>query len=278
LNRKLLISIQVILFSVVFVACSGKKKIENHEKLKHKSSKELVSLLKASEVKGDWLSSKGNIELKFQDNDNSLRFNLRMRIDSATWFSLSKASLPIGSTLISEDSVKFLNKLKKNYYLEDFSAINQLLNTEVDYFLLQDFFLGNAVAFDDEEDYVVQTDDDSYLISSQKSKRIEKLIRKGKIKDEKILYRCWIEPTNFKCKKVIINLLTQETTLEVKYSNWEEIDGEVFPMLSSLYLTTQLDTISMTMDYSKVVFNEEMSMPFKIPSSYDLIDIQNGQE
>jgi hypothetical protein len=266
------------LISIFLGACSAKKKTDNNIKLKHKSSKELVALLKKSEIKGDWLSSKGNIELKFQDNDNSLRFNLRMRIDSATWISLSKASLPIGATLISEDSVKFLNKLKKNYFLEDFTAINEILNTEVDYLLLQDYFLGNAVAFDNEEDYVVQIDENTYLISSQKSKRIEKLIRKGKIKDEEILYRCWIEPVHFKCKKVIINLLTQGTTLEVNYSDWEDIGGQLFPMESTLYLTTPLDTISMTMNYSKVDFNEEMSMPFRIPSSYELIDIENGQK
>ncbi len=277
MNRQLIISL-IVITAFSLAACSTKKKIEDNIKLKHKSSKELVVLLKTSEIKGDWLSTKGNVELKLQDNDNSLRFNLRMRIDSATWISLSKASLPIGSTLISKDSIKFLNKLKKEYFLEDFSAINELLNTEVDYSLLQDFFLGNPVAFDDEGDYIVESKDKSYLISSEKSKKIEKLIRKGKIKDEPILYRCWIEPANFKCEKVLINLLTQETSLEVNYADWENIDGQLFPMSSSLNLTTPSDTISLSMKYSKVVFNEETSMPFKTPSSYELIDISNGQK
>jgi hypothetical protein len=269
-----------LLIILVFTlgSCSSKKKTENNVRLKHKSSKELVALLQNSEAKGEWLVTKGNVELKLKDNDNSLRFNLRMKIDSATWISLSKASIPVGSTLISEDSVKFLYKLNKGYFLEDFSAINEMLNTEIDYLLLQDFFLGNPVAFDDEEDYVVKTDEGAYLISSEKSKKIEKLIRKGKIKDEPILYRCWIEPTNYKCKKVIINLITQEATLEVNYSDWEEIEGQMFPMISSLNVTTPLDTIMMTMDYSKVVFNEEKTMPFKIPSSYQLLEFNNGEE
>lgn len=278
MSKQFNISLILVCFALLLGSCSGRKKTENKGRLKNKSSKELVSLLKDSETKGDWLTSKGNVELKIQDTDNSLRFNLRMRIDSATWVSLSKASLPIGSTLISNDSVKFLNKLKKEYFLEDFSAINEILNTEIDYLLLQDFFLGNPIAFDDEGDYIVKTDNDAYLISSEKSKKIEKLIRKGKIKDEPILYRCWIEPIHNKCKKVIINLLTQEATLEVNYSDWEDIEGQLFPMVSSMYLTTPLDTVRMTMDYSKVVFNEEKSLPFKIPSSYELIDIQNGQK
>lgn len=278
MNKQSYISFLLIVLALALSSCSSKKKTENNTRLKHKSSKELVSLLENSEAKGDWLLTKGNVEIKLKDNDNSLRFNLRMKIDSATWISMSKASIPIGSTLISKDSVKFLNKLNKGYYLEDFSAINEMLNTEIDYLLLQDFFLGNPVAFDKEEDYVVKTDDNAYLISSEKSKKIEKLIRKGKIKDEPILYRCWIEPTNFKCKKVIINLITQEATLEVNYSDWEEIEGQLFPMVSSLNVTTPLDTIMVTMDYSKVVFNEEKTMPFRIPSSYDLLEFSNGQK
>src|SRR5690606_3395224 len=131
------------------------------------------------QFKGDWLSTKGTVDLFFQGDKNSLRFNIRIRKDSATWVSLSKSSLPIATALVSQDSVKFLNKLKKNVFLADFPHINDILNTEIDYELLEDFFVGNAIAFDYEEDYVVKTLDNSYLISSEKSKKIEKLIKKG---------------------------------------------------------------------------------------------------
>ncbi len=272
------ISIWLVTIFLLLSSCKAKKSVDDNIKLKHKSSKELVELLTKSRLKGDWISTKGNVNLIMQGEDNSLRFNLRMRIDSATWVSMSKASVPVGTALISSDSVKFLNKLKKTYFLENFEVINTLLNTEVDYELLQDFFLGNPVAFDNEEDYNVKIEDNRYLISSEKSKKIEKLIRKGKIKDEPILYRCWIEPVHYKCEKVVINLLTQETTLEVQYADWEDIGGQMFPMTSSLLLTAPTDTISISMDYSRVELNEPNSMPFNIPNSYDAIELKNDEE
>ena len=224
------------------------------------------------------MSTKGNLTLLFKEDNNSLRFNIRIKTDSATWLSLSKASIPVAAALISADSVKILDKLQKRHFLSDFVSINDILNTEIDYELLEDFFLGDPVAFDEEGDYVVKNMDNSYLISSEKSKKIEKLIKKGKIKDEPILYRCWIEPIHFKCEKVVINLLTQETTLEVNYANWEDIGGQMFPMYSKLQLSTPTDTIIMEMEYSKTELNEPMSMPFKVPSSYEPMELNNGNE
>jgi hypothetical protein len=273
-----IVTIVLITLSIV-TSCKSKKVTEDHDKLKNKSSKELVQLLALSKFKGDWLTTKGNTEIDFQNEQNSLRFNIRIRIDSATWVSLSKASVPVATALISSDSVKLLTRMpKKSYLLADFSALNNFLNTEIDYELLEDFFLGNPIAFDYEEDYIVKNVDTAYLISSERSRKIEKLIKKGKIKDEPFLYRCWIEPENHKCQKVVINLITQETTLEVNYSDWENVGGTFFPLKSSLRVETPNDTLNMSMEYSKAEFNDPQSMPFKITDSYEQMELKYDSE
>ncbi len=263
---KIVFSIFFIVFSIT--SCKVKKTNDTEIKLKNKSSEELIDLMMQSKLNAKFINSKGSVELTFQDEKNSLRTNIRIQKDSALWISLSKATLPVLTTIVSNDSVKFLNKLKKEYFLDNFASINEILNTEIDYELLQDFFLGEPIAFDAEEDYIVKIDDDSYLISSEKSRKIEKLLKKGKIKEEPFLYRCWIEPMNYKCKRVVINLVSQNTELEVNYSKWETIDGYVFPMIAKLKLSTPKDTVLLDMDYSKVDVLESISMPFNIPDSY----------
>lgn len=263
---KIVFSIFFIVFSIT--SCKVKKTNDTEIKLKNKSSEELIDLMMQSKLNAKFINSKGSVELTFQDEKNSLRTNIRIQKDSALWISLSKATLPVLTTIVSNDSVKFLNKLKKEYFLDNFASINEILNTEIDYELLQDFFLGEPIAFDAEEDYIVKIDDDSYLISSEKSRKIEKLLKKGKVKEEPFLYRCWIEPTNYKCKRVVINLVSQNTELEVNYSQWETIDGYVFPMIAKLKLSTPKDTVLLDMDYSKVDVLESISMPFNIPDSY----------
>lgn len=263
---KIAFSIFIIVFSIT--SCKVKKANDTEIKLKNKSSEELIDLMMQSKLEAKFINSKGNVEITFQDEKNSLRSNIRIQKDSAVWISLSKATLPVLTTIVSNDSVKFLNKLKKEYFQDNFASINEILNTEIDYELLQDFFLGEPIAFDAEEDYIIKIDDNSYLISSEKSRKIEKLLKKGKIKDEPFLYRCWIDPANYKCKKVIINLVSQNTELEVNYSKWESVDGFLFPMIASLKLCTPKDTVILSMNYSKFEFSEAISMPYNIPNSY----------
>ncbi len=272
---KIAFSIFIVLFLIT--SCKVKKTKDSEIKLKNKSSEELVSLLIQSKTNAKFINSKGSVELTFQDEKNSLRTNIRIHQDSAVWISLSKATLPVLTTIVSNDSVKFLNKLKKEYFLDNFASINEILNTDIDYELLQDFFLGEPIAFDNEEDYIVKIDNESYLISSEKSKKIEKLLKKGKIKDEPFLYRCWIEPTHFKCKRVVINLVSQNTELEVNYSNWEIVEGNYFPMISTMKLSTPKDTILLNMNHSKVEILESISMPFNIPDSYVQFKYKEGE-
>lgn len=257
-------------------SCKSRKTDGDDIKLKNYSDQELIAFMTQSNPTCSFVKSKGNVEVSFRGEDFSLRGNFRIQKDSLTWVSLSKSTIPVATSLISKDSLKVLIKAgNKGYYLNTIDKINELINSDIDYELLEDFFLGKAVAFDYENDYKVQKDDNLYLISSEKSKKIEKLLRKGKIKDEPILYRCWIEPLHFKCKKVIINLLDQDAELTVTYDNWEDTEQGIFPMYAALSLVTPLDSAALEVNYSKIDCVDKLSFPFRIPDSYEPIQLNN---
>lgn len=266
----------IISFFLAFASCKSRKNDGDDIKLKNYSDKELIELMSASNPTCQYIKSKGNVEVSFRDEDYSLRGNFRVHRDSAAWLSLSKSTIPVATSIISKDSLKVLVKVgNKGYYLNTIDKINELINSDIDYELLEDFFLGKAIAFDYENDYKVQKEDNLYLISSEKSKKIEKLLKKGKIKDEPILYRCWIEPVNFRCKKVIINLLDQDAELTVTYDDWKEFDQGVFPMYASISLVTPMDSAALEVNYSKVDCEESTSFPFRIPDSYEPIELKS---
>jgi len=269
----------ILVMIFAFSSCKSRRQEgERVERLKNKSVKELIELLDQNQLHVNWMNSKGYVDLKYGEEEMSLKSNLRMRVDSATWVSFSKASLPAMTVLTSVDSVKTLFKVPpKKYYLTSFDSINQLLNSEVDYFLLQDFFLGNPIAFDKEADYKSYVDGQFYLLSSDKSKKIERMLERGKEVKSKILYKCWLEPNHFKAARVNINLIDKQTTLEVVYSDWQEIEGNLYPMKGLLSLETPTNEVSISVDYSKVAFNVKQRMPFKITSSYEPLEIQVNQ-
>ncbi len=119
------------------------------------------------------------------------------------------------SALISADSLKFLKKIGgKQYYLGGYDEINDLFNLDFNYLLLQDVLSGTPIMFDYEGKYKSKIENGMYLLSSDKSKKIEKLLKKGKgNRKHSLFYRCWIEPSNFKCAKVEINFLSDSSEL-----------------------------------------------------------------
>jgi hypothetical protein len=261
-------------------SCSGRKKTLDGEKLKNHSPKYIIDSISKTEFDYTWLRTKGSAIVNFQGDKNTVKVNFRIRKDSAIWTSISKSTIPILSALLSADSLKFLKKIGgKLYYLGDYKEINNLLNLDLNYLLLQDFVSGTPIMFDYEGKYKSKIENGMYLLSSDKSKKIEKLLKKGKgNRKHTLFYRCWIEPANFKCSKVEINFLSDSSYLEVNYSDWMDIDGHYFPEKSSIYFTTPYDTLSLQIKYSnKVKINEPQKMLFNINDNYSPFELNENK-
>lgn len=267
--------------SIAFLySCSGRKKTVDGEKLKNHSPKFLIDSLTKTRFDYSWLRTKGNATVNFQGDKNTIKVNFRVRKDSAIWTSMSKSAIPLLTALLSEDSVKFLKRIgEKQFFIGKYKEINDLFNLELNYLLLQDFILGEPIMFDHESKFKSRIDNGMYLLSSDKSKKIDKLLKKGKgNKKHSILYRCWIEPSNFKCSKVEINFLSDSSNLEVNYSDWIDVNGQSFPEKSSIYFTTPYDTLSLEMKYSsKVKVNEVQKMLFKINDNYSPFEFNENK-
>jgi hypothetical protein len=252
-------------------SCGGKKRTVDGMKLKNLNWKVLVDSMRNNEFDYSWIRSKASASVVFKNDKNTVKANFRIRRDSASWINLSKG-VQIMTAIASNDSIKVLKKIgKKEYYIDDFKTVNKFLNTTVDYSLLEDFFAGNAIGFDyDSTKYKSGIDDGLYILSSDKIKKMDKLLKKGANRNREFLYRCWVNPVNYRCQKVRVDVLRDTTALIVEYSDWETIDqGGQFPYHTSIVLETPRDTISLALKYSKVTINDPQSMPFKLTKSYE---------
>lgn len=275
--QKNLLAVFSLLLMVSFSQCKNRKHVIVEEiKNRNIHYSELIDSLKLNYCRFSWMNSKANAQFIVNKNDNEVKANIKMHSDSATWVSLSKMGVPAFTGVISKDSVKFLTKVgAKQYFMDEFLKINEVLDAEIDYSILEDFFKGNPIAFDNDEEYKVAMDNGKYLISSEKSKRINKMLKKNKSKGNELLYRCWIVPNTFKCSRIIINLISDDVTLEVNYSDWINIDGCLFPMKSTLELKSANNHILIKMEYLKVEFNIPQEMPFNFTDSYIKIELKD---
>ena len=74
--------------------------------------------------------------------------SLLKRKDSAIWISVTPVlGIEVARLLVTNDSVKMMNRLNSTYFTGNFKLINKLFNADIDYDMFQSFLVGNDFTY-----------------------------------------------------------------------------------------------------------------------------------
>ena len=62
-------------------------------------------------------------------------------------------------------------------------------------------------------------------------------------------------------------------SLTIKYINYQRLEGEFLPREIEISLFDGRDLKRITLEYTRVDFPDQLSLPFKIPDGYKPIDL-----
>jgi hypothetical protein len=269
--NSLLKHIGFILILLVFTNCKSKKGLiksseaADIEALTKAAS--VIDLVKEKDFKFEWLSAKIKTKYKTSDGKSqSFKTYLRIRKDSAIWATVTFLNVPIMTTIMTPDSVKIINKKDKKYFLGTFDFITNFVKTPIDFYQIQNLFVGNPISLDTTNPhYLVDLNDDIYLSSVKKSE-LEPIL-----KEEKVyfgwIYRYWINEL-YRPGKTILNNPGNGNSLIITQNDYKKADNMSFPNRTEALFVSQKDTVEIKLNYSKIKTNEAQSMPFKITSKY----------
>ena len=265
----------IIIISLLLFGCALKKTSQESKKVELLSFNEILDSLNSHSLDYKTLKNKASATLVFKNEKNTVKINFRIQKDSLIWVNLSKSGVQLLTTLLSKDSIKFLKKInKKEYFFGDYKELEKLINSSLDYYLIEDFINAKAIMLNKQAKYYASINNGCYLLSSIKPKKIDKVLTFHKSIDDEIIYRYWINPDNFKCTKVEINFLEKNRTLFTKYMNWRKFDQGLFPMESEIVLINNTDTASVHLEYQpNFKFNSQLTFPFKISQNYSKIKL-----
>src|SRR3954466_2866148 len=127
---------------LLFSACKSKKAIVTNPrpvKLKEQAFETLYDKMDSSAFTFDWMTAKADAEATMNGETNSFEINLRIRNDSAIWLSLTATALNIEGVrvLITQDSIKLLDRMNKKYIISNFAEMSELLHAEINFEMLQ---------------------------------------------------------------------------------------------------------------------------------------------
>ncbi len=268
------------LFGMLFIlsilsSCKNQQQIAlNNGKcfLELKSSRVLTKNLKENEFKFDRLNAKLNVESTIDSSSNSFTVTMRLKKDSVLWLSISKLGIEGARVLITKDSVKFLNRLKNQYFKGDYAYISKLLNTELDFEMLQSLLVGNSVEFYDEDEKIKSgVDNCQYTLGTIRKYKLRRVMEKGKDLKEPA-QSIYMLPDNYKISRILFYEFNPDRSFDAQFTDYTNtIDTtQQFPQKIK-YTIVAKKSVLIDINYTKIALNEEQSFPFKIPDNYEQV-------
>lgn len=212
------------------------------------SKNNIKTKVNESNIAPNWLSINSKINIEKEGKNTVINANIRIKKDSVIWISL-KAPLGIEvlRSMITPDSIYFMSRMDKTYFIKPISHLKEVLKTEINFFQFQQILFSSPditnhelkLSFNKEGKHVLSSDKNTYTIN--KFFRIEKM-----------------SVSNQNSHQLIINFNKHNYFDEVKSYYPQNIDIKVISN----------ENFAASIDFSKIVFNKKSSLSFKIPSSY----------
>jgi len=261
------------------------------------SEKAIIAQLEANAFEFSTLSAKLDVSAVTETENRSFKVNMRVAADSAIWMSITPAlGIEAARAMVSEDSLKFIDKLSDKYYMGDYRALDSLFGYEAQYDFLENLLVGNPIQILEDEKYQSVVDELYYVIQTKNPRKVRKAVdlsfkpslgdslqieteivkRKKldkaveKLEDEDlVIKRFYVRADNFRVEKVIIEDLLTQRSFRVEYADFMEVEGYSFAHDITVFIDTPKETGKFELSYSRLRRNIPQSYPFKIPSKYD---------
>ncbi len=262
---------RITFFCLVLLAvasCSTQRKVIKAP-IKEEGADYLFKKLKENELKFNWLTIKFSAEYKNNGQENSFGGQMRIRKDSLIWLSLSPMmGIEVMRLMISQDSVKFINRLNNTYFVGDYEYLNKYLNTNIDYDILQSFLIGNDLSFYENGTFKADINNGEYRLYTAERSKLKKFVKNNEEALKIFIQNIWLDPGTFKIVQADVKEMRKEhIRLEANYKDFKPIGNQLFPHETEYTIYAE-NQIHVEASFSRITIDEPQQFPFKIPASF----------
>lgn len=200
-------------------------------------------------------NAKIRVEYNGKEGGDEATAFVRIKKDSVMWLSL-RGALGIEGfrVLITRDSVKVMNLLKKTVQLRSISYLQEMTQLPFDFKTLQDLVIGNPIFIDSN---VV-----SYKLDANNQLNVLMTGRYFK-------HLVTLDNNQFKVlhSKLDDLDLTRNRTCDITFSDYQNVAGFPFATKRSISVAEQ-SKLDIKLDFKQYTFNQPMTFPFVVPRNY----------
>ncbi len=273
-----------------FSSCRTARNIELVEAVPISASK-LLKQVEQNAFDYNYFSIK-RINCQFSDNFSKANFkvNLKAHRNDKILVSISKLNIPVGKVLLTPDSVKYVNYVDKNYFLDDYSYLSKVLNIDLDFVTIQSIISNNAFSYrNDPKDRDFKTfdsfiEDGMYVLQSENNRKLEKIEDKEKTvkaerrlkrldEDVMILQKMFFNPANFALTRLLIEDKTNERRLFLAFDDFEKFEKKDYPGLIDMNFNSPENDVNLKVRLSGFSTEKIKSFSLQLPEKYEEIRV-----
>lgn len=244
----------------LFVGCKSIAVLPTKKPVENVNLKTLVKEIEKVETKVKTLRARIKAEYNDSNQRQQVSLNLRIISNEAIWMGAS-IFIPIAKLFITPNRVEFYEKFQKTYYEGDMSFINEKLDIAFKFEDLQNILLGNP-------------------ITEIKGTKLEKIshpeyyVLTPKANNNLFRPTYFFDPTTFRLKEQRFIVNKTGHTLSIRYPKQQSLEDKLLPKLIEISVFDGSTLVRITLDFIRIDFPKNLSVPFDIPKGYKKINLE----
>jgi len=229
----------IVILAIITSSCS----IQNHRHTPSivESPSEIIKRVNDNKKNIEWLSIKGKLNIKKEDQNLNLNIQIKNKRDSIIFVSVKGPfGIEVARAQITTDSVYFINRINKTYFIKESLKINELIKSDLSFYDLQDIITAR--------------------IKSVNKYKLEKDKNKNQFFSDNVIYEI-----NNKDRVKKTKLFYPNSTVEISFDKYEDLDE--LPRKIEMQIKSD-NFLEIGITYLSVALNKRESILFEIPSSY----------
>ncbi len=255
--------------------------IINHsdiKELKKISSRRLTKRVIEQYVDYDNITLKITAKLILNNKRYKLHIQYKSIKDSIIWINMNHSTgLPVARFLITKDSLKLIDRMKKKYYKIAYQNMAcDTLDYCFDYNTFSAIFLGELINLNPKKrllgaylKYKSYKTSDGYIMQNLPKRRLNRIIKKNKI--ERFFIHKNLIDTAYQLKENVLEDNVHHQNLTIRYDAYDTLNN--VPQNIQLQLLNPKDTMIVDMKVKRVKINQDkMKFSFRVPKKYEVIE------
>ena len=249
-----------VVLLVFLVSCKSKSVvIEATKSEAHMNANKIIENYYNNKIEFSTLYIKSNVEYADDKQTQNVTAEIKIKKDEQILISIRFLGITMAKASITPTSVSYYEKMGGNYYEGDFTALSQLLGTDLDFNKVQNMLLGRAIDDLNKGKYMESSADQSYRLDDAS----------GNIKKS-----FYFDAKTFLVNKQEITQTVEGRMIQVAYSDNIVYKEATLPSKIIINTLQQKGKARINFEYNTITFNEELSFPYSVPNGYKRIIIK----